>query len=110
MQDEIKKIKSVSLVIIRIEIDDLKKQNLDDVTTIGTNTTYSNFKAAFQYKSPACLAKKELKQLKEEYDTESIEQFIGKRQSQLIKIETYYFKTSFMQKNNQSSSKDCESK
>lgn len=108
MQDEIQKRKFVSLVIIRIEIDDLGKHHLEDVGTI--NTSNSNFKTSFQYKSPACLAKKELKQLTEEFDRESVEQFIGKRQTQLIQIETYHFRSSFMQKNSNNSNKHFESK
>jgi hypothetical protein len=107
MQDETQECKSVSLVIIRIEIDDLEKNTL---TESSSDTTYSNFKASFHYKSPACLAKKEPKQIAEEYDKESIKQFIGKRQSQLIQIETYYFKANFMQKSSNNSNKNFDSK
>ncbi len=40
MQDETQECKSVSLVIIRIEIDDLEKNTL---TESSSDTTYSNF-------------------------------------------------------------------
>ena len=108
MQNESLKTNCVSLVIIRIEIDDLDQKNLNE------STTNLNLNKIFEYNSPAHLAKQELKLIKqasekfknlnlEENDPDYLKQFIGKRQSQLIQIETYHLQPKLMQKNNKNS-------
>ena len=102
MQNENQKGKCVSLVVIRIEIDDLNEKS--------ANITNLNFNKTFTYSSSAYLNKQQRQDLiaseafsnlnlEDHDDTEDIKQFIGKRQSQLIKIETYFINSPLMQKN-----------
>ena len=113
MQNEFQSGKCVSLVVIRIEIDDLNQVNLNE------NLKNVNFNQKFEYSSPAYLNKQEppiivqqkhpkitdgfLNLSLDENNPEAIKQFIGNRQSQLIQIETYQIKTPLMQNNNPNS-------
>ncbi|CAF0909803.1 unnamed protein product [Brachionus calyciflorus] len=86
--------KHVSLVIIRLEIDDITQDNKFDIEQNNLKITpSSDIKDIFKYNSPSSLQKinfkKSLDSTHTELKPEILQQYIGKRQSRSLRIETF---------------------
>lgn len=77
--------KHISKVIIRLELDDINLQNIKTVDKTYDLTSFEQIKETFTYNSDF----KPIKPIN--FPKESLNQFIGRRESRFLIIETYNF-------------------